>query len=120
MNGMKKVDHDPDHQDAQDRHHQNDRDHAQNQDHDQRRDQDPVHDQNAKTHVIEVGHVTRKSLEASLSVKAAVEADLELQRRSHEDRDHDRDPKFFPLIGPNPLMRGRLALGLLYAWVSAI
>ena len=42
---MKKVDHDPDHQDDQDRHHQNDPDHAQNQDHDQRSDLVPDHDQ---------------------------------------------------------------------------
>jgi len=93
MNGMKKVDRDPDHQDDQDRHHQNDRDHAQNQDRVQRRDLVPDHDQNAKTPAIEVDHVTRKSQEASLQVKVAAEADPELLRKNPEDRDHDPDPK---------------------------
>ena len=45
--------------------------------------------QNAKTHVIEVDHVTRKSLEAGLQVKVAAEADRELPRKNHEDHDQD-------------------------------
>lgn len=90
---MKKVDHDRDHQDDQDRHHQSDLDHAQSHDHDRRSDLVPDHDQNAKTHVIEVDHVIRKSQEADLQVKVAAEADPELQRKNPEDRDLDQDPK---------------------------
>ena len=41
--------------------------------------------------MIEVAHVTRKSLEAGLQVKVAAEADRELPRKNHEDRDHDQD-----------------------------